>query len=335
MIGNGVRLLAACALAIALMPAWGLPAEAQTASARSGLAHAKSWGYQLQRADLEKLRASPYDVLVIDYSRDGTDDKALTAAQVQRLKTKPDGTRRYVLSYLSVGEAEDYRYYWKWYWGGTWYTEWIGWLMAPSWRGPVNREWRGNYAVRYWNDDWQRLVLGAGSDAAETDSYLGRILKAGFDGVYLDKIDSSIESIAKGRATAEDDMRTFVRRIAERGRAGNPGFLVVPQNGEELLTDADYRHTIDGIGKEDLLYGEFNEKKPNPEDVIAKRMGLLKLLSREGKPVFAVEYLDDPAKIAAARERLSDAGFIPHFADRALDKLRVGDKPARSSGKDD
>jgi cysteinyl-tRNA synthetase len=328
------RLLAACRVAGLLMMAAlaGVsPLAAQNApSQRGSLAHAKSWGYQLQGIDVAKLKASPYDVLVIDYSKDGSDEKALSAEEVESLKVKPDGTRRHVLAYFSVGEAEDYRYYWKWYWGGTWFTDLFGWILAPSWRGPVNTEWRGNYAVRYWQDNWQRLMLGDGPDASKTDSYLGRILRAGFDGVYLDKIDSSVEPIAKGRASALDDMRAFVRRIGERGRAVNPAFLVVPQNGEELLTDAAYRESIDALGKEDLLYGEFSEKKANPPDVVAKRVELLKLLTKDGKPVFAVEYLDDPEQIAAARKTLTDDGFVPHFANRSLNRLRIGDVPRDS-----
>ncbi len=51
-------------------------------------------------------------------------------------------------------------------------------------------------------------------------------------------------------------MIAFVTKLAAHARGRKPGFLVVPQNGEELLTDAGYRAVIDGIGKEDILYGE-------------------------------------------------------------------------------
>ena len=37
----------------------------------------------------------------------------------------------------------------------------------------------------------------------------------------------------------------------------------MPQNGEELLDDAGYRAVIDGIAKEDLLFGEGRSKHPN------------------------------------------------------------------------
>ena len=72
-------------------------ADAPPALARL-LAAAKSWGYQLQNVDPDEIDVVPYDMLVIDYSRDGSAAEALTAEEVGRLKFKPDGERRIVLS---------------------------------------------------------------------------------------------------------------------------------------------------------------------------------------------------------------------------------------------
>jgi cysteinyl-tRNA synthetase len=47
-----------------------------------------------------------------------------------------------------------------------------------------NPHWKGNYKVRYWEPSWQELILG------KEDAYLDKILKTGFDGVYLDIIDA-------------------------------------------------------------------------------------------------------------------------------------------------
>lgn len=75
---------------------------------------------------------------------------------------------------MSIGEAENYRYYWQKAWK----------LHRPKWLDRVNPDWAGNYKVRYWNPEWQKIICGDG------DSYLNRILAAGFDGVYLDIIDA-------------------------------------------------------------------------------------------------------------------------------------------------
>jgi cysteinyl-tRNA synthetase len=293
------------------------PARAQTPGATASspppaLGSAKSWGYQLQNVDPDVIAAAPYDMLVVDYTRDGSD--ALTAQDVAKLKVKPDGSRRIVLSYLSIGEAETYRYYWKWYWG------WFFGLLAPSWLDKQNTEWRGNYGVRYWQPDWQKIVFSG------DNSYLERIIKAGFDGVYLDKIDE-FETLAAQNPNSRADMIAFVKALRERARTLKPGFFIVPQNGEGLLTEGAYRAAIDGLGKEDLLFGEIKEKQRNSAESIRDNVARLKLLTAERKPVFVVEYLDAPQEIERARKQLEGYGFVPYFADRALDQMRIGDLP--------
>lgn len=50
----------------------------------------------------------------------------------------------------------------------------------PEWLLEENQDWPGNYLVRYWHPKWQRIALDA----------LTAILAAGFDGVYLDRVDA-------------------------------------------------------------------------------------------------------------------------------------------------
>ena len=309
-------------------PASRTPPSAERAPSRdNGLLDARSWGYQLQNLDLARAAASPFDVLVIDYSRDGSDEKALRAKDLEKLKQMPGGGRRRVLAYWSVGEAESYRYYWsnRWSWmswgGWRWFWRLFGDRLLPAWLGPHNAEWKGNYGVRYWHAGWQALMFDG------PDSYLERIVRAGFDGVYLDKIDEFVDMSGEN-PRARADMIAFVDRLAKKARALKPGFLVVPQNGEELLRDAAYRAVIDGLGKEDLLYGEPRDKARNAPDLIARNTQMLQLLTADRKPVFAVEYLRDPKLIDDARRELSAKGFVAHFADRDLATLRVGDIPA-------
>ncbi len=278
----------------------------------------KSWGYQLPNLEPARLASVPYDAIVIDYSRDGSDQQALTPSELTALKRKPDGSRRVVLAYLSIGEAESYRYYWNETWDDLWFIP--NFWSKPAWRAKLNGDWGGNYAVRYWDPGWQDIIVGSGG-------YLDRIVKAGFDGVWLDKVDSSLEDIADGRATAKADMIAFVKRIADTSRAAKPGFLIFPQNGELLLSDPGYRAMIDGIGKESLLFGEEAPGKANTPQHIAQRTGLLQQLTRDGKPVLTVEYLSKTSEIVAARARHVDSGFVPHFADQQLASMRIGDYP--------
>ena len=128
--------------------------------------------FDSKSAFIDAVANTNYDVFITDlFFTDGT---PFTAAEVERLKQKANGGKRLVICYMSIGEAEDYRYYWQ--------SEWK--RDKPAWLARENPEWRGNYKVRYWDPAWQEIICGAG------DSYLNRILAAGFDGVYLDIIDA-------------------------------------------------------------------------------------------------------------------------------------------------
>lgn len=127
--------------------------------------------YGTKEALLRDLEQTNHDLVVIDLFL--YDDVSFTSAEIDRLKTKANGGKRLVLAYMSVGEAENYRYYWQPEWSET----------PPNWMEAENPDWPGNFKVEYWNQQWQDLIMGT------SDSYLDRILDAGFDGTYLDLID--------------------------------------------------------------------------------------------------------------------------------------------------
>ncbi len=54
-----------------------------------------------------------------------------------------------VLAYVSIGEAEDCR----WYWDSAWEND------PPEWLGPENPEWEGNYPVKFWYPQWVEIVM--------------------------------------------------------------------------------------------------------------------------------------------------------------------------------
>jgi cysteinyl-tRNA synthetase len=278
------------------------------ASRRALLSSAKSWAYQLRIDDLAPLLASNADLLVIDHGYDVRQNgrSLFDAGEVARLKIKPDGSRRIVLAYMSIGEVEQYRFYWQ----GAWCKR----ATAPLWIGSVNPAWPGNYPVRFWDAGWQDLIL------APDNGYLVRIQAQGFDGVYLDRVDVYTEWMSE-HPDAERDMTIFLDRIAVAARRNNPGFLVVMQNAEELLANREVRRLLDGIAKEDLLHGADFTEASNDAESVASSLKELRRARAAGLPVFTVEYLSDPATITATRMRLSALGFVPYFAPRHLDRL--------------
>lgn len=70
-----------------------------------------SWAYQLAEIDPKEIAALDVDLVVVDYSADGSDATAFKPADVAAMQSRPDGGRKLVVSYMSIGEAEDYRYY--------------------------------------------------------------------------------------------------------------------------------------------------------------------------------------------------------------------------------
>ena len=127
----------------------------------------------ISKADfISAVTSTNYDLIVMDFFfQDGV---AFTADEVNQLRNKANAGKRMVIAYMSIGEAEDYRYYWL--------PEWN--TNKPSWMDAENPDWAGNYKVQYWNPEWQAIIFG------KEDSYVQKILDAGFDGVYLDIIDA-------------------------------------------------------------------------------------------------------------------------------------------------
>ena len=127
--------------------------------------------FSTKRQFIDALKNTDYDIIIMDLFHF---EKAYTAAEIRELKTKRNGGKRLVICYMSIGEAEDYRYYWN-----------SGWkTRKPAWLAEENPHWKGNYVVKYWDTDWRKIITG------NNGSYQKKILNAGFDGIYLDIIDA-------------------------------------------------------------------------------------------------------------------------------------------------
>ncbi len=261
----------------------------------------KSWAYQLQHLDLPTLEASPADLLVIDFSRDGSLAGALSASEVARLRS----TGKLVVAYLSIGEAEPYRFYWR-----------KGWRPgSPPWLRTANPDWPDNFPVEFWDPEWKAILFGS------SEAYLDRILAAGFDGVYLDIVDG-YEAFQKERPSAARDMIALVGELAAyaRSRAGTD-FGIFSQNALDLLEDKRYRQVLTGLGKEETYF--FPGDEPNPADDRKWEEDQLSRLVSERKLVLTVDYCERPKNRAWVATRARKLGFVPYLATRELDRLHA------------
>lgn len=130
--------------------------------------------YSTKQQFINAVAATNYDAIIIDaFFKEGSNIKIWTASEINQLKTKANGGKRLVIAYMSIGEAEDYRWYWQ--------PDWK--VNKPAWLGRLNQQWPGNYKVRYWMPEWKQYITGNSS------SYSQKIIDSSFDGVYLDIVD--------------------------------------------------------------------------------------------------------------------------------------------------
>lgn len=302
-----------------------------------------NWAYQLQGRggaplDAAALAATAHDLVVMDSSRNGTNAGAFTPAEIDAIKAKPGGGA-VAVSYISIGEASDFRDYWNAAWTATGGATGALTAAAPDWLGPVNPDWPESRKVRYWDSEWQSVIFNA-SGTGDLD----RIVGQGFDAAYLDIVDAyyfwAVEAKAAERAPGDPvneadaaaRMIDFVVAMTTHARQTNPDFFVILQNGAfilDALAEADPARKaalLDAVGAiavEDVYLraggaGENNGFKPDTEVISVLQRDFL----GNGKPVLAVDYADDYPLIGLFLERALADGFIPTVApDRDLDRV--------------
>ena len=259
--------------------------------------------YQLQDIDLRAIGNSAYDLVIMDCSSNGGENGEFSQEQIRALKRSPGGPQ-IVLAYLSIGEAEDYRFYWR--------SEWED--NEPPWLEVENPDWPGNYKVRYWDQVWRSIVF----------QYADRVLASGFDGVYLDILDAYEYFADRGRVTAAQDMADLVAAIASYVRARNPGFYIFPQNAPELASKTiGYLNSIDGIGQEDIYFGYEADGKATDPAITLELERHLDYIRNAGKLVLTIDYTTQASQVGEAYGSARAKRYVPFSTVRDLDRLQI------------
>jgi len=260
--------------------------------------------YQLQRARPARIGETAFDLVVVSIAAAGSSPKVIPA-----LKDSPGG-EKIVLCYMSIGQAENYRWYWQ--------PDWP--KNPPEWLDEADTEWAGDYWVQYWNPEWQEIIYGT------PESYLDQIIELGFDGVYLDRVDAYWYYQEQGRETAAQEMVEFILDFTEYARKKKPGFGVFPQNSEELgILFPDYLEAVNGIGVEDLYYGYPRDHEPSPPEWTAEREAILDQWVEAGKLVLVIDYTGRKEQIQDAYVRSLAHGYVEYVTDRSLGRLRINE----------
>lgn len=284
------------------------------------------WLYQIQDPSPAAIASSGFPGVVMDYSSDGTEDGEFSPSQITTIKN----AGMQALCYFSIGEAEDYRFYFD--------PAWKRPATRPSWFGRENPDWRGNFKVRYWSTAWRDAAL---------KPYLQRIVAQGYDGVYLDIVDAfeywgnpanyrrngetrkSGDPVNEAEAAAR--MIELVEWIGEYATElrGTP-VTVYPQNGERLLdydTEGRYLTAITGLGVEDLW---FNGTKRQPARETNYRLPFVRAAHAAGKQILTVEYVDKNGSLAGTNgqrirtyQALAEAEGFDFYAARTNRELNI------------
>jgi len=217
----------------------------------------QSWTYQLQGANRSDLNLQPIirsasSLAVIDYSRNGAERGEFTRTEIQAVRK----SGKITLGYMPIGAADAGRFYDQNLTDRSPFSA----SEAQSLIGAENSNFSGTFYLRYWQDTWKKVIFGNRplpswvKTTNNPNNYLKRILAAGFDGVYLDDIDAYQQFNSDGdnsRPSAALEMLLFIRDLSTWAKSKKPGFLIVPQNGENLFNDALENLDTDGNNRLD------------------------------------------------------------------------------------
>lgn len=176
-----------------------------------------------------------------------------------------------------------------------------------------NKNWPGSYRANIADDKWQNYLL---------DEVVPEILGRGFDGLFLDTIDTAqyLEIDKKMRGQIQGAVN-LIKKMREKFPdiviILNGGLFMIDQVGKE----------IDAVVVEDVytLY-DFETKEyrlATPEWTRERMIPLLKFQKRFKKPVLSLDYLpeNDEKAIKMVKNNAKRDGFVPYISDIHLQKI--------------
>ena len=341
--------------AIAITPPEAAPQKMQLAD----VAH---WTYNIQDVHTDRqydqLVDTNYDmhVLEVAVTEKGRKDYDIAGLvyDIRQHNIAVRGVDPIILAYVDVGQAED----WRWYWRSSWEVGDPRWIVAAD-----PNDWAGNYPVAYWHPAWEDIVIYG----YRGRSHVQETLDAGFDGIYMDwveafsddnVIDRIMEDRGLGRRAAREEaarlMLRFIVRIRDHARETDPDYLIVAQNASDLHGfDPDrYEAAVDAIALEAIWWdglngdgdrdgvGAFDDwDDPKGYNVRTNKLYpgwteevLGHLESMAGRlPVFCAEYAQDRGgkqRATEVYEQLAPGVCVPYATRRALARLSTTPYPA-------
>ncbi len=234
---------------------------------------------------------SSFDVVVLDATYD---------APVAALKAQG----KTVLGYLSLGEAEDYRPYYKK-------------LKEQKLLLEANPEWKGHFIIDIRKPEWGKIVV---------EELIPEIVAKGFDGIMFDTIDSPLHLAIQKKDTYPGMNEAALKLLCDIRKA-HPNVKLMLNRGFDVLTQA--APCIDMVLAEstrtDLqLSGSKKPKLVSDEDY-NWYVGKLReaQLAAPNLKVYSLDYwpMTDSKGVARIYAEQRANGFIPYVSTIDLQKV--------------
>lgn len=247
-----------------------------------GLAGVQSYVVYYGADPQEKQKAALFDLVIA-----GPD----TFSPAEILALQNAGVK--VIAYLSVGEV-----------GPNWYLKDA---VDPSWVLKKNPNW-GSFIIDFANQGWHDLLLNRA---------IPDILSKGYDGLFLDTVDS-VDVYPQKTQRMADLILAIRKRYPDLIIVQNRGLRVLEQTGP----------VVDGVMIESFSSTyDFQTKAYLPADYDASSWK--RLQERFGFAVLALDYAlpSDIPQIRHDYQRAREWGFLPYVSTIMLDQIYVHDVP--------
>src|SRR4030042_3457089 len=129
----------------------------------------------------------------------------------------------------------------------------------------------------------------------------------------------------------KQEMRNFVQALSSYAKAVDPEFIIIPQNGQELITlngdnngtaDLTYLSFIDGQGREDLFYGYDDDNQATPSVETEYMTDFLDLAKEFGVIILTTDYCSTSSKMDDSYSKNNFRGYVSFAANhRELDNI--------------